>query len=245
MHRYADDVTLPAGLAAAYVYDVQQPSVVAWAAEQVLPVELRQSTESRQSGFWAGRFCAMQALQALGQYHPVALARLPDRRVAWPLGYVGSVSHSGSLAVAVVGQAQQWQSVAVDVQVWMTEIQAERLAGRILLPSELEWVNQQPQVTRAAWLSRMFSIKETLYKLLYSKALRYMPFDAAEVVQLDDQQATVCLSKDWSAEWPSGRCITVQIAADATAVLTWAALSQPVALPPVRPFAPRRRLTAR
>jgi 4'-phosphopantetheinyl transferase EntD len=91
----------------------------------------------------------------------------------------------------------------------------------------------------------MFSIKETLYKLLYPKALRYMPFDAAEVVQLDDQQATVCLSKDWSAEWPSGRCITVQIAADVTAVLTWAALSQPVALPPVRPFAPRRRLTAR
>ena len=221
-------LTLPSGLMMADIRDFVPTDVMTWSLQQSLPRELANSAMVRQTAFLAGRFCAVQALYRLGHEASGCLPRLADRRVAWPAGYVGSISHSGDQAIALVGHRSQWQSVAVDVQTWMPDEQATRVSGRVLLPSEQDWVNQQPKSTHAAWVSRIFSIKETVYKLLYHEALRYMPFDAAEVIQWSPTHVVVCLSKDWSSRWRRGHCLTVYRVDDPVAVLTWAALAQPV-----------------
>ena len=219
---------LPHGIVCAQLHR-SDPAVVQadlnhWVARQCVPACLQTAALHRQAAFWAGRYCAMRALSALGYATDHSLERLPDRRVAWPAGYVGSISHSGDHAIALVGRQRDWHSVAVDVQSWMSAEQAARVAPKVLLPSERAWLAEQPPEQQAQWISRIFSIKETIYKLLYADTLRYMPFFAVQTLDIQQNSAQACLTTAWGTLWPAGQLIAVQWHDHSDAVLTWAAI---------------------
>jgi len=168
----------------------------------LLPAELAKASQTRQATYLAGRGSALFALQAAGYTANVMLGRtlqwLPD----WPQGFVGSITHtllnSHGVAIAVVARQSEHQSIAIDYEPIFTLDYANEIAP--LTASENEQrLGERLGFSRELWLTMVYSLKETLFKLLYSHVNCFMPFEAAEFLSFDvaTGQACLMLSVDW------------------------------------------------
>lgn len=122
---------------------------------------------SRLAGFSSGRHCARLAQHRLGLL-PEAVVR-EGRVPVWPTGY-GSISHSHSLAIAVVCKSSN--SVGIDIE--EVDRIAEKLWAKIFTPAELSKLD--PTLAAIA-----FSAKESGYKAIYPIGQRYIGFHEAEI----------------------------------------------------------------
>lgn len=95
--------------------------------------EVRDVAAARRGEFRAGRFHARQALVRLGA--PLqTIPRLPSRAPRWPWGYVGSISHSSSVCVAVAAKQGRLASLGIDIEPLVAV--SPRLAAIVLAPGE-------------------------------------------------------------------------------------------------------------
>jgi 4'-phosphopantetheinyl transferase EntD len=138
----------------------------------------------RQVGFVGGRLALREARHALGA--PIGPS-LPDDRGApsMPPGFVGSVSHKRTLAVAIAARDVEG-IVGVDLE---DRAPARlRIADRVLRPPEVEALaaiagDDPDEVERRRWQALLlrFSIKESIYKAIDPFVRRYVGFLEAEV----------------------------------------------------------------
>lgn len=163
-----------------------------------------QAVSKRQTEFLAGRLCAHEALR-----RATGVASIPavgeDRAPCWPAGVVGSITHGAGWAAAVAARAEQWRGLGLDVERILASTRADRLAGEILTPRELESYGNLDDSQRATLVTLTFSIKESLFKALYPLVNKRFYFQEAEVIHHDDNgQARLRLLNDLSQEWKSG-----------------------------------------
>jgi len=195
---------------------------VAW------PESLGGASAKRRREFLAGRLAAASALRALGRPSGDALVIGPDRLPVWPDGVLGSISHSGALALAWVLPTGAAQGVGVDVEAVMAPERCERLGRRIapeLRPGQGAAVGYSDEVV----LTLAFSAKESLFKALYPSVRRYLGFDAARLAWLapDGASLGLVLAQDWSADWPAGRALSAHCAVDAASGCVMTLLQAP------------------
>lgn len=126
-----------------------------------LPDALRGAVPKRQSEFLAGRFCAAQALRAAGSPETVGIK---DRAPVWPVGCVGSISHSDSRVLAVVSRVHT--GLGVDIEPIMAATQAQEIKDLIL--TQAEAALRPADLKFPEFLTLVFSAKESLYKALSS-----------------------------------------------------------------------------
>jgi enterobactin synthetase component D len=139
----------------------------------ILPEHLRSAVEKRQRDYFAGRAGA----QFLYDRHQVPWDGLPmypethPLRGApqWPEGFIGSISHSKSLAVACMYPRHKVRSVGIDTELIMSAERAQQVRSQILHPRE-SWV------TTPLELSLVFSFKESIYKALHPLLQRFIGF---------------------------------------------------------------------
>ena len=110
---------------------------------------------TRRNEFAAGRQLARRLLHGLGHTAPV-LPQDTAGRVTWPVGIVGSISHSRSVCLVVVARATAVRSVGVDIE----EV---RPVEPDLWPWLLSERERSERVSADAVLAR-FSAKEAAYK---------------------------------------------------------------------------------
>lgn len=134
--------------------------------------------DARLREFAAGRRAARRAMQALG-LPPGPVLHGPDRAPVWPQGLVGSLSHSNSVCMAVLGHAERYASLALDIEE-AEELPAD-LHPLICTRSERAWLSVQPEDWRGALARLIFSAKECAYKLQYPLTQQMLEFDAFEV----------------------------------------------------------------
>lgn len=163
-----------------------------------------EAVSKRQTEFLAGRLCAHEALR-----RATGVASIPavgeDRAPCWPAGVVGSITHGAGWAAAVAARAEQWRGLGLDVERLLASTRADRLAGEILTPRELESYGDLDDSQRATLVTLTFSIKESLFKALYPLVNKRFYFQEAEVIHHDDNgQARLRLLNDLSQEWKSG-----------------------------------------
>jgi enterobactin synthetase component D len=120
----------------------------------------------RRCDFWMGRSAARRALSDLA----LVDRTLPDRTIVagpvradqrWPTfppGTVGSVSHSGEIAVSIVGSAARFRSLGIDLELRPLPSSAARL---VLNAGEMNWLNEGKRTCAEA-----FSAKEAAFKAL-------------------------------------------------------------------------------
>lgn len=133
----------------------------------------------RRAEFVTGRACARRALGELG-LDPVAVPRGPNREPQWPAGVVGSITHCDGYRAAAVARASDFASVGIDAE------PHDALPGGVLdvvsLPDERERLaglsRARPDVS---WDRLLFSAKESVYKVWYPLATRWLGFDEALV----------------------------------------------------------------
>lgn len=190
------------------------PGLLEGEAEAVGPRAVAQ----RRTLFAFGRAAARDALGQLG-VAPVAIRRGAGGEPLWPDGIVGAISHTHSMAVALVGWRSDYAGLGVDVEELGRGVDA-RIARLVARPAEMAWVNPEAGLER---LIMLFSAKEAIFKALYPVEQVWFGFADAEL-SWDPQrhvfQAT--LLKAVAARYPVGTCVEVACTLGATWVASTA-----------------------
>jgi enterobactin synthetase component D len=95
-----------------------------------------------------------------------------------PKGFVGSISHKDTMAVAF---AAVDKGVTVGLDLEHMEPPRPRIARKILTPAEQLEVHALPEVKRWMEILLRFSLKEAIYKAIDPRVQRYVTFKEVEV----------------------------------------------------------------
>lgn len=149
--------------------------------------QLADAGRKRKADHLAGRIAAMHALNertipAIG----------PSGEPLWPEGVSGSITHSGTQAMAVV--TQHPALIGIDCEAILPENEAREIKDGILDEQE-ERVLCRAGYPFALALTLAFSAKESLFKALFPQVQAYMGFDCARVTLLDDKTLTLALTR--------------------------------------------------
>lgn len=176
------------------------------------PANIQRSVAKRQAEFLAGRVCARAALLALEglDFTPIIGE---DRAPVWPAHISGSITHSSGRAAAIVARKQDWRGLGMDLENLLEPERAERLAGEILTPAEMQRMAGGPRDQLALLVSLTFSVKESLFKALYPIVRQRFYFEHAEVLEWNDLgEVRLRLLTDLSSEWRNGTELDAQFA---------------------------------
>jgi enterobactin synthetase component D len=174
------------------------------------PPSIQRSVAKRQAEFLAGRVCARAALQQLEGLDCIP-AIGEDRAPVWPAHICGSITHSTGRAAAIVAHKTHWRGLGMDLENLLNTERAERLAGEILTPPELERMAAGPRDQLALWVTLTFSVKESLFKALYPIVQKRFYFEHAEVLEWTDSgHVRLRLLTDLSSEWHYGTELDAQ-----------------------------------
>jgi enterobactin synthetase component D len=174
------------------------------------PASIQRSVAKRQAEFLAGRVCARAALQQLD-----GLSFIPaigeDRAPVWPAHISGSITHSTGRAAAIVAKKTHWRGLGMDLENLLNFERAERLAGEILTPPEMQRMAAGGNEHLALRVTLTFSVKESLFKALYPIVQKRFYFEHAEMLEWsEDGQVRLRLLTDLSSEWRNGTELEAQ-----------------------------------
>ena len=191
-------------------YDKAAFTFDAWSQAAVTPPDaLCRAASKRQLEFLAGRLCAREALNALtGEPYIPSIGA--DKAPNWPMDTVGSITHGGDLAAALVARMECWRGIGQDAEALLGEARAARLAPQILTPAERHWLAGLPADQHGEFVTLAFSLKESLFKALFPLVGVRFYFQDAELIDwdADRHRATLKLNTPLSDEWPADSALT-------------------------------------
>ncbi|MBE3288047.1 enterobactin synthase subunit EntD [Enterobacter cloacae complex sp. P31C] len=150
--------------------------------------QLADAGRKRKADHLAGRIAAAHALNdrtipAIG----------PSGEPLWPEGVSGSITHSGTQAMAVVVR-DRLALIGIDCETILPENEAREIKDGIIDARE-ERVLSHSGYPFALALTLAFSAKESLFKALFPRVQAWMGFDSARVTMLDDKTLTLALTR--------------------------------------------------
>ncbi|MFN3671564.1 MAG: 4'-phosphopantetheinyl transferase [Bosea sp. (in: a-proteobacteria)] len=168
----------------------------------VLPERIARSAPRRRAEWLAGRRCASEAVRLLtGQRSWPGMA--PDRSPIWPEGVLGSISHSGDIAIALAMPANAGRGVGVDIEKILNQTEAGEIANEAMTPRERHRFAGEADAFPVALA---FSAKESLFKAVHPLLRRPISFHSAELVAWDAQgRARLRLAEELAPDFPAGR----------------------------------------
>jgi 4'-phosphopantetheinyl transferase EntD len=133
--------------------------------------------ERRRLFFTLGRAAARDALLQLG-VAPMAIGCGAGGEPLWPPGFVGAISHTGDLAIAIVGLQTDYAGLGVDVERLSPGLSA-RAARLVCTPAEMAWagVDELDNTRR----TMVFSAKEAVFKATFPIERVWLGFSDAEL----------------------------------------------------------------
>jgi 4'-phosphopantetheinyl transferase EntD len=176
---------------------------------------LGRAIDARRAEFAAGRSAAREAMAMLG-VSPRAVLMGTDRAPVWPVGLVGSISHSAGLAIAVCAPRLRFGGLGLDIEP-DTPLDSD-LIERVCLPPERDWIAQRSDP--GLWAKRVFSAKEAAYKCQYSQSGALFDF---ETLSLDPPGEDMMLKARFTRPVPpfeQGRCLVGRMVPTAGLILS-------------------------
>ncbi|MCG3097877.1 enterobactin synthase subunit EntD [Enterobacter sp. DRP3] len=149
--------------------------------------ELANAGRKRKAEHLAGRIAAAHALPG----HTVPGIG-PSGEPLWPEGVSGSITHSGTQAMAVV-TCDHPAIIGIDCETILSENEAQEIKDGVIDAQE-EIVLSRSGYPFTLALTLAFSAKESLFKALFPKVQYWMGFDSTRVTQLDDKTLTLALT---------------------------------------------------
>jgi 4'-phosphopantetheinyl transferase EntD len=189
--RGSNGMTLPVHLIA---FDIEQFYPEAFVVTGITcPPSVARSVHSRQAEFYFGRLAARSVLAVLDAPHGevgVGISREP----MWPLGIVGSISHTNAIAAAAALRRDVCSGVGVDIEVVAKPEACAALMATVISDQELNYLQTLVAVLPMnTLLTAVFSAKESLFKGAYNAVGRYFDFTAARVVWIDMERQSILL----------------------------------------------------
>jgi 4'-phosphopantetheinyl transferase EntD len=148
-----------------------------------LPPALRHATPKRQREFFAGRWCAEQALRGLG-VGSTHVAMAEDRAPIWPDGVVGSITHTCDFAATAVAWATDIAAVGIDSEVIIDPATARDIAD-ICMVDETTLFRVAHGRSFCEFCTFVFSAKEAVFKCLFPLTRKFLEFSDVRITALD------------------------------------------------------------
>jgi 4'-phosphopantetheinyl transferase EntD len=143
------------GLFGAEIWDEGQSVAV----HQDENVHVAGAAEKRRRDFALGRACARAALACLG-HGDAAIAKGGEGAPVWPVGIVGSITHTMGYAAALAGESRGFTEIGIDAE--RTGGVTQDLWPRLFTADEQLTLRTHPDPPLAAIL--LFCAKEACYK---------------------------------------------------------------------------------
>lgn len=151
---------------------------IGWAdprlATPLWPGEAIAAVPKRQLEFAAGRAAARAAMAELG-FGAAAIPMAADRAPVWPDGVVGSISHSASACLAIVGRSADWRGIGLDIEP-ATPLPPD-LWPTVLGHTERAALGENPGLQAKL----IFTAKEAAYKAQYPQSRVLFGFETLQV----------------------------------------------------------------
>ncbi|RBW41712.1 hypothetical protein DS885_15975 [Psychromonas sp. B3M02] len=170
-----------------------------------MPTALQNAVAKRKSEFLAGRYLAKIAMKELG-YEGINIEIDQHKAPIWPLGLLGSISHSNNIARCVATKSQNIHFLGIDIEHWLSTADAHCLVDNIVVEAD-EYQMMLPHISFEQAVTLIFSAKESLYKAIFKEFGHYIDFHAAKVTKLDftTKQLTLVLCQYLSDTMYMGR----------------------------------------
>jgi 4'-phosphopantetheinyl transferase EntD len=166
---------LPGGaqaLAAAEMY-TDPPELTPMPEEEPL---IAKSVAKRRNEFITVRYCAREALGALG-VQPVPILKGEKGEPCWPDGIVGSLTHCEGYRGAAVARLGEVRSVGIDAE--PHDLLPNGVLDAISLPAERAELRAMPAGLH--WDRILFCAKEATYKAWFPVTRRWLGFEDAHI----------------------------------------------------------------
>lgn len=134
---------------------------------------LSQASPSRQHEFATGRWLAHALLREQGE-RDVAIPRNADRTPRWPVGWVGSITHSGTACAVAVARASVRLGIGIDLE--PDRAVKPGLERMICFGDELAWIAAEGEGEVGRRCRLVFSAKEAVYKAFHPRSRRVWRF---------------------------------------------------------------------
>ncbi|MCS4490941.1 4'-phosphopantetheinyl transferase [Corynebacterium sp. ES2794-CONJ1] len=190
-----------------HVLKVDPQSVDLRHFRQLHPTEqaaVHHAVDKRKAEFGDGRFCAHQALRALGCESGHPIVRGERGMPVWPEAVSGSLTHTDGLRAAVVAPRSRVRSMGLDAEI--AEHLPEGILGSIARRGELAQLEQlrKQGITCADRL--LFCAKEATYKAWFPLTHRWLGFEQAEIdIRLDGNFVSYLLVRPTPVPFIEGR----------------------------------------
>jgi enterobactin synthetase component D len=139
----------------------------------LLPDRLRTVSVRRRLDFLAGRYCASRALELASLASGAVSLPVGDGGApAWPVGVVGSITHTEGFASAAVASTRDASGLGIDSETLLATSEVAEVRALLVEPGELEEAVLGGRSEEQA-LTLLFSAKESLYKCLYPRVGRF------------------------------------------------------------------------
>jgi 4'-phosphopantetheinyl transferase EntD len=135
------------------------------------------AVRSRRLQFSTGRAFAREALGNIG-LTPTEIPPGPDREPQWPMGTIGSITHTRTYCAVGVSRADRYASIGVDVEI---ESEVDRALARLVATEHELTGLRQSGLSQEAALAIAFSAKEAFYKSQFPITRRMLGFHDVEI----------------------------------------------------------------
>jgi enterobactin synthetase component D len=145
---------------------------------------LQASPAARRATFVGGRVALRAALAALGAAADEAVGPIlptPRGAPAVPPGFVASISHKRTIAVAIAARAEPTPRTTVGIDIEIRRSLRTDIAPRVLTPAERAELAGLDQAARDAEVLVRFAAKEAIYKALDPWVRRLVSFQEVEI----------------------------------------------------------------
>ena len=155
------------------------------------PPSVKRSAPKRKAEYLAGRRVALRALNEAG----IAVDNIgigPLREPQWPKGYVGSITHSNGIALAVATLANELRGVGIDLESVAAADAVAAIRQLVLSPTEERALSAlASRVGEATAMTIAFSAKESFYKATATTVGRLFDFNALRITAACADQGIV------------------------------------------------------
>ncbi|VEL98322.1 4'-phosphopantetheinyl transferase EntD [Alteromonas sp. 76-1] len=158
-----------------------------------LPNQILKSVSKRQAEFLAGRVAAQKVMQQEFPHEFIQQIKISKNRAPdWPQGYCGSISHTENMAVSIASRVDQFDSLGVDLEGYLSPEVSAEIAHQIHSAEEILLLNANGVPNNRA-TTLIFSAKESLFKALYKYVNEFFGFESAFVDDIDLEASTIYL----------------------------------------------------
>ncbi|MEA3223138.1 MAG: 4'-phosphopantetheinyl transferase superfamily protein [Thermodesulfobacteriota bacterium] len=143
------------------------------------------AVEKRKTEFILGRAACNSALRDVGLTPPPPVLKGRSGEPIWPEGYVGTITHTGDIAMCAVCHKTRADGIGMDIEKIEGDISPD-VYNIVCIGRELEWVleNQSQSITR---FKQIFSAKEAAFKAFSPHAPEFVDFKDA-ILRWDDEE---------------------------------------------------------